>query len=54
MGIVAYLRISTGGQDLSAQRLAILDYAQHHGLSVDRFVESQSSSRRTMGERGLQ
>lgn len=54
MGTIAYLRISTGGQDLDAQRLAILDYAQHHGLGVDRFVESQSSSRRTMGERGLQ
>jgi DNA invertase Pin-like site-specific DNA recombinase len=53
VGTVAYLRISTGGQDLDTQRLAILDYAQKHGLVIDTFVESQSSSRRTMGERGL-
>jgi len=38
---------------LDTQRLAILDYAQKHGLVIDTFVESQSSSRRTMGERGL-
>jgi DNA invertase Pin-like site-specific DNA recombinase len=50
---IAYLRISTGGQNLDTQRLAILDYAQKHGLVIDTFVESQSSSRRTMGERGL-
>ena len=54
MGTVAYLRISTSGQDLNAQRFAILDYAQQHGLVIDRFVGSQSSSRRTVGERGLQ
>jgi DNA invertase Pin-like site-specific DNA recombinase len=53
VGTVAYLRISTGGQDLDTQRFAILDYAQKHGLVIDTLVESQSSSRRTMGERGL-
>jgi DNA invertase Pin-like site-specific DNA recombinase len=30
-----------------------LDYAQQHGLVIDTFVESRSSSRRTVGERGL-
>ena len=53
MATIAYLRIPTGGQNLDTQRLAILDYAQKHGLVIDTFVESQSSSRRTMGERGL-
>ena len=53
MGTVAYLRISTGGQDLDTQRFVILNYAQQHGLVVDKFVESQSPSRRTVGERGL-
>ena len=53
MATIAYVRISTGGQNLDTQRLAILDYAQKHGLVIDTFVESQSSSRRTMGERGL-
>lgn len=36
MKVVAYLRVSTGGQELSNQRLAILDYAQHHQLQIDR------------------
>ena len=53
MGTIAYLRISTGGQDFNTQRFTILDYAQQHGLVIDTFVESQSSSRRTIGERGL-
>jgi DNA invertase Pin-like site-specific DNA recombinase len=53
VGTVACLRISTGGQDLNTQRFAILDYAQQHGLVIDTFVESQSSSRRTVGEREL-
>ena len=53
MGTVAYLRISTSGQDVNTQRFAILDYAQKHGLVIDTFAESQSSSKRTMGERGL-
>jgi DNA invertase Pin-like site-specific DNA recombinase len=28
MHTVAYLRVSTGGQELESQRLTILDYAQ--------------------------
>ena len=28
MKTVAYLRVSTGGQDLASQKLAILDYAR--------------------------
>ena len=28
MKTVAYLRVSTGGQDLATQKLAILDYAR--------------------------
>lgn len=53
MKIVAYLRISTGGQELSNQRLAILDYAQHHQLQIDRFLEIQVSSRKSLKERGI-
>src|SRR6185295_4670351 len=44
VGTIAYLRISTGGQDFNTQRFTILDYAQQHGLVIDTFVESQSSS----------
>ena len=46
MKITAYLRISTGGQELNNQKLAILDYAQKEKLQIDRFLEIQSSSRK--------
>jgi DNA invertase Pin-like site-specific DNA recombinase len=53
MRTVAYIRISTGGQDLDSQRLAILDYAHRQGLTVHTFVEAQVSSRRAAARRGL-
>lgn len=53
MRTVAYVRVSTGGQDLNSQRLAILDYAHRQGLTVDAFVEAHTSSRRPPGARGL-
>jgi len=53
MRTVAYVRISTGSQDLDGQRLAILNYAQRQGLTVDTFVESRVSSRHTALRRGL-
>jgi DNA invertase Pin-like site-specific DNA recombinase len=53
MRTVAYVRVSTGGQDLASQRLAILDYAHRQGLTVDTFVETHTSSRRPPGARGL-
>ena len=45
MRTVAYIRISTGGQSLESQRLAILDYAHRHGLLVQTFIEAQGSLR---------
>jgi DNA invertase Pin-like site-specific DNA recombinase len=53
MRTVAYVRISTGGQDLDGQRLAILNYAHRQGLTVHTFVEARVSSRRTALKRGL-
>jgi DNA invertase Pin-like site-specific DNA recombinase len=53
MRTVAYLRISTGGQGLDSQRLAILDYAHQQGLMVHTFVEAQVSSRHAGAKRGL-
>ena len=50
---VAYLRISTSGQALANQRLAILDYAHRHRLQIDEFLEIQASSRRSLKERSL-
>jgi DNA invertase Pin-like site-specific DNA recombinase len=54
MKTVAYLRVSTGGQDLDSQRLAILDYAHRHHLHIDDFVEVTVSSRKTLKERGIE
>ena len=40
MKTAAYLRVSTGSQNLDNQKLAILDYARQKQLVVDRFVEA--------------
>jgi DNA invertase Pin-like site-specific DNA recombinase len=53
MRTVAYIRVSTGTQDLDSQRLAILDYAHRQGLTIDTFVEARVSSRRAVVRRGL-
>lgn len=53
MTTIAYLRISTGSQDLDNQKLAILDYAQRRRFKIDEFVETQISSRKSPVERGL-
>jgi DNA invertase Pin-like site-specific DNA recombinase len=53
MRTVAYVRISTGTQDLDAQRLAILDYAHRQGLTIDTFVEAQVSARHATAKQGL-
>lgn len=54
MKVVAYLRISTGGQELNNQKLAILDYAQRHQLQISQFLEVQVSSRKSLKERGIE
>jgi DNA invertase Pin-like site-specific DNA recombinase len=41
------MRVSTGGQDIDNQKLAILDYARKNRMTVDKFVTSKMSSRRT-------
>jgi len=53
MKITAYLRVSMSGQEISNQKLAILDYAQQHQLQVDRFLEVKVSSRKSLRERGI-
>ena len=46
MRTIAYLRVSTGGQDLGQQKLAILEYARQHRMTVDDVVEVHASTRR--------
>src|SRR3954454_7921135 len=54
MKTVAYLRISTGSQDLANQRLAVLDYARQKRFAIDRFVEAQVSSRKGRDQRRIE
>ena len=53
MRTIAYLRISTAGQDCNNQRLAILDYAHQHKMTIDEFVSIQVSSQKTLKQRGI-
>ena len=53
MKTIAYLRISTTSQDCDNQRLAILDYAHGHRMTIDEFVSIQASSRKTLRQRGV-
>ena len=53
MATIAYLRVSTGAQDLDQQRLAIFDYAQKQRLTVDEFVETKRSSQHAAQRREL-
>jgi DNA invertase Pin-like site-specific DNA recombinase len=54
MKTVAYLRISTGSQDLANQKLAVLDYARRERFAIDRFVEAQASSRKGRDQRRVE
>ncbi|MCP4899240.1 MAG: recombinase family protein, partial [bacterium] len=47
MKTLAYLRISTDSQDLNAQKLAILDFAQREGIVIDAFIEATASAGKT-------
>ena len=53
MKTVAYLRVSTGSQDLATQKLAILDFTQKRRFTVDAFIESRISSRKSPLERRI-
>src|SRR5512135_699183 len=53
MKTVAYLRVSTGSQDLANQKLAVLDYARQKQFAIDRFVEAQASSRKGRDQRRI-
>ena len=54
MKTVAYLRVSTGSQDLATQKLAILDFTQKRRFTVDAFIESRISSRKSPIERRIE
>jgi DNA invertase Pin-like site-specific DNA recombinase len=45
--VVAYLRISTGEQDINAQRLELHEYARKNDIKIDEFIEIEVSSRKS-------
>jgi len=50
---IAYLRTSTGKQDLQAQQTGIVEFAQRHGLQPLEFVEEVTSGKTPVAERRL-
>lgn len=50
---VAYLRASTDGQDLSHQKLEILEFARKKKLTINDFIEVTISSRKTSKQRRI-
>ena len=53
MKTVTYVRVSTDTQDITHQRLAILEFARTERMAVDEFLEVQASSRRSVKVRHL-
>ena len=51
---MAYIRASTDQQDLSHQKLEILEFARKKNLRIDDFIEMTMSSRKTSRERRLE
>jgi len=51
--IVAYLRASTDKQDLSHQKLELLEFARNRSLKIDSFIEITISSRKTSKQRRI-
>jgi DNA invertase Pin-like site-specific DNA recombinase len=51
--IVAYLRASTDKQDLSHQKLEILEFTRKQQLNVSNFIEVTISSRKTSKQRRI-
>ena len=51
--IVAYLRASTDKQDLSHQKLELLEFARKNDLRIDTFIEVTLSSRKTSKQRRI-
>ena len=44
---VAYLRVSTGKQDLENQKLEIFNHAHKNSVIVDEFIEVEISSQKS-------
>ena len=48
-----YLRVSTNYQKTENQRLAVLEYANKNGLTVDHWIEAKASTRKSASARKI-
>jgi DNA invertase Pin-like site-specific DNA recombinase len=53
MKTIAYVRVSTDAQDVTHQRLAVLEFARAERMVVDTFLEIQASSRYSLKVRQI-
>ena len=53
MKTVVSLRVSTAQQDVRSRRLAILEYARHHDVRIDAFIEATASGQASDKRRRL-
>ena len=54
MKTIAYVRVSTDAQDVTHQRLAVLEFARAERMVVDTFLEIQASSRYSLKVRQIE
>ena len=54
MKTVAYLRVSTGSQDQSNQKLAVLEYARQKHFAIDQFIQVRVSTRKSPAQRRIE
>ena len=54
MKTIAYVRVSTDAQDVTHQRLAVLEFARTERMVVDTFLEIQASSRHSLKVRHIE
>ena len=54
MKTIAYVRVSTDAQDVTHQRLAILEFARTERMAVDEFLEIRASSRHSIKVRHIE
>jgi DNA invertase Pin-like site-specific DNA recombinase len=53
MAIWGYIRVSTDKQNTQNQKMAILEYANKHSLTIKNWIEIKASTRRTPSERRI-
>lgn len=51
--VYAYVRVSTSGQDVDAQKVELYDYARRNAFTIDEFIEISISSRKSTKSRRI-